>query len=633
MRKLLLILICLCLLLGNVFAASDEVTKMEAQITVNDNGTCQVTVTAEVRFSTRPTTFRLPLGADAGHISASGASYRTRTMDGVKCVIFENKSGFNGTQTFQCSYSLPCTMWETSSGQHFRAMLPAQGMDLPINRFSMTIDFPTDITAFPQWSSAYYGDVIDNYLTIQIKENTVTAKSNIVFRDHETLSMELAFAPATFTLWHLAEQTVSFDRLAFFLLYLACIVYWFVALRKRRVRSKSDPLFHFQSSAGEVPCQLYCTKADMVGIIAHWGNLGYILLRRNKRGVFRLEKQMDMGNERSTAERRLFHSIFRSTDSVEVPGNRFFAAVDAEGSVLIAHWKRRMFQQKDGKPKILLRLSLAVGLILSLMIFDILLSATPGRWFWLVVLPLLSLPLHWVIQQMIPRFYRPERWLFVGLGAVSILILYLLAVPAECGVYLFFHILLQLGVGYATRFGGQRTLPGIEQSQELLRLRKFVLRSDRNSASQCVRSDSQYFYRLLPYAEIMGVGKRFHKHFGAATTESCPWLIDEKMGSGSSNAFYLAYTELAKALRAERTMGLFRSLRSELDHISLPRIRPGSPSDNRRTGTRRGNSYTNRARRPAPHSRSGNRPTVRAGQRSTYRTQHHPNPNHTGRRS
>lgn len=626
LRKLLLILICLCLLLGNVFAASDEITRMEAQITVNSNGTCRVTVLAEVRFVTRPTTFEFPLGTDADDITASGASYDHKTRGGVECVVFENESGFYGSQIFQCSYSLPCTMWESGSGQHFSAKLPERGWEYPINHYNLSITFPTEITAFPQWSSSYYGDVIDNYMSIQVMDNTVTAESNIVFRDHETLSMELAFRPDVFTLKHLAEQTVAFDRLLYLFLYAACIIYWFVALRKNRIKTKGDPLFQFQFSAGEVPCQLYSDKVDVGGLIAHWGNLGYILLHYTRGRSFRLEKQMDMGNERSTAERRLFKSIFHSTSFIEVPGYRFLSAVNTEGSVLTAHWKRRMFQQKDGNPKVLTILCLLVGLSLSLMIFDTLLASTPGRWFWLIVLTLLSLPLYWAVQRIIPHYHRPSRWIFMGLGVGSAVILFLLASPAECGGFLFFNLLLQFGAGYVTRFGGQRTVPGQETVQELLRFRKFVAHSDRNSAKQCIKNNSQYFYTYLPYAEIMGVGERFLKHFGAVTTESCPWFVDEKNLIRSPKDFYKVYMDLLRRLRKEEALRTIRSLRGGF-YIPLPRVRPGS-----NTGSRRNHTYTSSADRASSHTRSESRTTVPAGRRSPRRTQHRVNPTRTGRR-
>ncbi len=645
MRKLLLILICLSLLLSNVFAASDEITNMDAQITVDSNGTSRVTVLAEVHFVNRPTTFLFPLGADAKDITASGASYDQKNIDGVKCIVFENESGFSGTITFQCSYTLPCTMRESADRQHFTAKLPERGWEYPINRFKLTTTFPTEITDFPRWQSAYYGDVIDNYLTIQITDNTVTAKSNIVFRDHETLTMDLDFQPDAFVLKHLAEKSVSFDRILFISLYVLCMGYWLIALWKGRDKQKKNLAFHYQFSAGEVPCQLFGENADIGALIAHWGNLGYILLRRTKGNRLRLEKQMDMENERSTAERRIFKSIFRSTSTIEVAGPRFMAAVNAEAPVLRAHWRNRMFQKKDGRPDLFLFLCLVAGFFFSLMLFDTLLPSNAGRWVWIIVLTLLTLPLYNLLQKVIPHWYRPTRRIYMGLGVGIIVVLYLLAIPVELGVYLFFNLLLQVGAGFVTRFGGQRTVPGQETVLEILSLRNLILHSNRNFAKEVVRGDSQYYYRTLPYAEILGVGKRFHKYFGAVTTDPCPWFVDERNSIPSTGSFFKIYKEFIHRIRSESRGIFLRSMAKSLA-MSLPRIRPGfgSGSSNTRksasqSGRSRGtSSHNSGTRRPSsarrPSGRSNTRPSSSPRRtQATGRSHGRSNPTYSGKRS
>ena len=626
MRKLLLILICLSLLLGNAFAASDEITKMDAQITVDNNGICTITVLAEVRFVSQPTTFLFPLGTEAGNIAASGASYSSKTIDGVKCILFENESGFSGSQSFQCSYSLPCTMVETSQGQRFTAKLPERGWELPINRYRLTITFPTEVTAFPRWHSSYYGDVIDNYLSIQVKDNTVTASSNIVFRDHETLTMELDFQPHSFALKHLAEQTVPFDRLIFISLYALCILFAIPFFRAGRGKRKKEPVLQFQSSPGDVPCQLFGRSPEAGALIAHWGNLGYILLHRTKTGRFRLEKLMDMGNERSSAERRIFKALFRSTAFIDVGGARFMNAWNTEAPVLRAHWKNRMFERKGKNPRLIRLLCLIAGFFFSLMVFDILLPATSWRWFWLFLLTPATLPLYWLLQQVPSRYYRPDRWLSIGLGAGGALILYLLASPADCGGFLFFTLLLQLAGGYVTRFGGKRTTAGTEIVEAILSFRKFIAHSDSAAAKQLVTRDSQYFYRTLPYAEILGLGNRFRKHFAPITTEACPWLVEERNGLSSPGAFYTLYTELLQQLRIQGQKGALRSLGEKLS-ASLPRLSlPSGGSSGRRrdpfAGTTRAQSRSHSPRTSSNRSRN-----------STYRrTQHRANPARTGRR-
>lgn len=630
LRKLLLILLCAVLLLGNVFAASDTITNMDAKISVDSNGVCNVTVLVDVRFSENPTTFLFPLGTDARNIMASGASYRNKTIDGMKYIVFENPSGFSGTQSFQCSYTLPCTMWESSSGQHFTAKLPEQGWEYPINRYNLTITFPTEVTAFPSWHSAYYGDVIDNYLKIQVNDQTVTAKSNIVFRDHETLTMELDFAPGTFTLKHLAEKTVGVDRLLFLLLYAVCLGYWLVALRKPRTRRLKHTTAQFQASAGELPCQLFGEKADPGALIAHWGNLGYILLRRTKSGRFRLEKQMEMETERSAAERRVFKSIFRSTSMIEVPGARFMAAVNAEAPVLRAHWGNRMFQKKDGSPKLFLYLCLGAGFFFSLMLFDTLLASSAGRWFWIIILTLLTLPLYWVLQNVIPCWYRPSRWLCFGAGIGITVILFLLASAADCGGYLFFLLLLQVSAGYCTRFGGQRTIPGQEVVAEVLSFRRFIAHSNRESAKQVVRRDSQYYYHTLPYAEILGVGNRFLKYFAPATTDACPWFVDERDAVRTPQDFYQLYIEFLRRIRGENRGKGIRALTKSIEE-ALPRIRPGSSGNS--TPRKKSSHYSDRDRVYSHSSSDPHRSSAVNRSHSPRRTQHRANPARTGRRS
>ena len=653
LRRLFLILICFCLLLGNVWAASDEITNMDGQILVDSNGICKVVVLAEVRFVSRPTTFVFPLGRDARDITASGAVFDTETIDGVVCVVFENASGFSGAQTFQCTYTLPCTMTETGSGQRFTANLPERGWAYPINRFKLTVTFPTEITAFPRWSSAYYGDVIDNYLSIQVADNTVTARSNIAFRDHETLSMELDFGPESFELKHLSEKSVPFDRLAFIFLYILCVGYWLIALGGTRLKRKKDPTLALQSSAGEIPCQLFNEKVDMGALIAHWGNLGYLFLRRSKSGRFRLEKQMDMGNERSAAERRIFGAIFRSTSFIEVPGARFLNACNAEAPVLRAHWKNRMFEKKDGKPGVFLILCTVAGFFFSLMVFDTLFGPNPGRWVWIILLTLLSLPLHRLLQKVAARYYSPSRWLYLGLGGAAGLILFLFASPAECGGYFFFNLLLQVGGGFVTRFGGKRTLPGQEAVEEILSFRHSVRQSDRNSAKQLLRRDSQYFYRMLPYAEILGMGNRFRKHFAPATTEACPWVIDERKSTLSAEEFYKIYMEFLRQLRSENASEIFKNLSALISSIlsgvsgktgSGGRSSRGSTASGR-GGSRssRGNGTSGRGGKRPPHiPRSKGSPSSDRGNDSTAshrksntprRTQHRANPARVGRRS
>lgn len=93
--------------------------------------------------------------------------------------------------------------------------------------------FPAEVTNAPEWTSGYYGDVVDNYLDIRTQENTVTAKSTAAMRDHETLTVAVQFPADTFNLRDQPGKTAGFDRIAFLVLLAAAVAFWFLRLAQR----------------------------------------------------------------------------------------------------------------------------------------------------------------------------------------------------------------------------------------------------------------------------------------------------------------------------------------------------------------------------------------------------------------
>ena len=169
------VIACVLLLTGTVFAADAEISSLTTDVTVNDDGSAQVTVTAETVFSAPVQSVRIPLGAGAKNIVLSGWAYRKTTVDGVTCLVVTNDAGFSGKQTFACTYTLPSSVTESASGQSFRLYAPQTGWEFPIDQMTLRVTFPFAVTSVPTWTSGYFDDIIDNYLNIDVTENTVTS--------------------------------------------------------------------------------------------------------------------------------------------------------------------------------------------------------------------------------------------------------------------------------------------------------------------------------------------------------------------------------------------------------------------------------------------------------------------------
>lgn len=594
-KKLFLILICICFFTGSVSAASDEISFLEVEVEVDSSGTSHVSLTLQAQFASTAKEFLIPLGTDAYDIYASG-SFDTDSRGDVEYVVYENDFGFNGTQTFSCSYSLPCAMTEDEGGQYYTLMLPEQGFALPIARYKLTIRFPVEVTELPTWESSYYQEVIDNYLNIQVNENVVVAQSNIAFRDHETVTMELQFQPESFDLRHLPGQTAGFTKIFFFLLGAVCLIYWFLRLRSKGIRVHPLQAVNMDSAAGELPCQLHGLSPDMASLFAHWGNLGYVVIRKNRRGQLYIQKTMDMGNERKPAEQRLFRALFSRSDICDIPSGRFQRAVQQEGEGLRASWQKRMFRGESGNPRILRTLALLAGAFISILCFDLLLAAKPSRWFWLVVLSIFGIVLCYLAQQVVYAFSRRDGLLRLVLGCSAILLLLIFAWNGACTLYMVLNLSLQFFCAYVTRFGGRRNGPGEELLREILGLRRFLRKADQEVSQQLLTSDSQYFYKMLPYAEMMGLGMNFVRRFGAGGEEPCRWLVSEQRKPRSALEFYTLYCEVMKELRAAQKPSRVLQLVGRL--VGPPR--PARKPANRRPANRRpANGRPTDRRKPA----------------------------------
>lgn len=559
-RRIALVLLCVLLLSVSVSAVDNEIRSLTTEITVDKNGRCNVTATAQVHFTSCPEEFYFPLNASAGSISASGADYRITSRNGVDYALFYDDAGFSGDHTFTCTYTLPCAVSKIEGEeedeflQQFLLNVIDGGWDYSILKYSLRATFPVDVPVQPTWDSAFHGDIIDNSLTIKVAGKLVTVDSVQTLIDHEILQMSLLFPDKTFTIINQAGRTLSFNQIAFFVLLAAAIVYWFLFLRSKLLllaQKRSVP--GNDATAGEIPCQLFGEKPDIAATLAHWGNLGYLTITRNRKGRIVLRKQMEMGNERSEAECKLFDTIFRSGPTCDAMSVRFRTIMRTSADSLRKLWLHRIYRKKAGSPYLLRAIVLLAAFFVSMATFDQLLPANALRWFLLPLTSLFGAALCFGVQFAMDAIYRRHRLLRLIIGLTCLILLVIFSVSADTIVLMVINLVLQLLSVLLTQFGGRRTKAGDEYVRQVLGLRRYMRKIDHEDALQNLHNDSQYFYRMLPYAECLGIGKTFCKHFAGWKPEPCPWLTDDAFTPRTPTEFYALYENLMTSIRNEPT--------------------------------------------------------------------------------
>lgn len=568
LQRFLTILLCFVLcfsLAGNVSAANAKVDLLEAELTVNEDGSCAVSFTATIQFLSPAESFAIPLAAGARDIAVSGPKHEIEEIDGVQTVVFE--SGFTGKATFLCSYTLACVVTEEESGvQHVSVALPQKGWPFPIEHYEMTVHFPAEITDYPTWRSAYHGIDIDNYLDISIEEASVRVKSLERLKDRETITMEISYSANTFDLSNQPGQTVSIATVLFWLFFVCCIGYWFFRLRTKRPKAAVRYTAVNEFTAGEIPCQLFGASPDIVGILAHWGNLGYLTIRRSRKGRVTLHKQMEMDSERSASERKLFYSLFRNSSAIDALESRVLNVSKKIGPTIRKSWIRRLYRKDSGSPFLLRAMALATAAVACLILFDLILPGNFWRWFLLPICSMAGVLLSYFVQRSILRLYTRSHLSCLILGIVSAMTLLALSIIAGCVGTMLASLLLQTFCAGMTMFGGLRNDPILVD--QLLGLRSFLRSADIEALRRLTLSDSQYFYRMLPFAEQLGVAPAFARRCGVLQPEPCPWLLDALTDPRTAPEFYTTYRQIAALIRKEFTLsqGTSKPAPSEVSH-------------------------------------------------------------------
>ena len=104
-------------------------------------------------------------------------------------------------------------------------------------------------------------------------------------------------------------------------------------------------------------------------------------------------------------------------------------------------------------------------------------------------------------------------------------------------------VALAVFIGWQTTHGGRRSPYGTEVITQTMGFRQFLLHASENHLQQMVRRDPQYFYKILPYAEAMGLGRRFVSLFHDIRLEPCQWFESADGTPLNATVFYDHYLD------------------------------------------------------------------------------------------
>ena len=522
MKRLLIVIACILALTLSVSAAAVKAEKLTVEMTVDENGTARAEVTAQLTSEGGADQLSITLGPNVSGVHVAGRKADVSRAGGQTIVTLGQEDGLSFPLDLNLSYTIRNTVAADSDAQHFSVRLLGAIKDADVEHFSAKVQMPGPFEANPDFTSGYYADGIDNFLTIRVSpEGVITADSMEPMLAGETLDLRLDTPPEYFALHNVAGRTLLIDKILMILLALFAIVYWWRALRSPLPRVEPQTRAPMGMEPGVASMLLVGERPDLALMTLNWAANGYLRAARLRGGRLLLTQLIPMGNERSSYEQEVFNQLFAKKGTVASGTGAWNAAWKKADKAARAYWYGRIFEEKPGRPGLLRICAILFCGVAALSCADRVIPSMTLRPVLLAVSVLAGIVWGAALQYGLYRLPMRGRRTPIAVLAVCLVLMIVAMRLSHGGGVLIAALLFSVLVQAALFFGPKRRQNGVDLLSDLLGWRRYLRTLTPETAEQLLTADPQYYYRTLLYAEALGVGKKFSRAFEGLELDEC----------------------------------------------------------------------------------------------------------------
>ena len=560
LRKCLGLLTVLVLLAAGLFtlsaSAENSAPRADIYCTVNADGDCLVSLSVTIHLDAGDDSLTFPLPAAATSITMNGYSASTtRSASAVHVNLSRATSGLPGDFTIRFDYMLPDVVYPIE-GRKLEMTIPIiSGFSYPITSMSYVITLPTQITTLPSFTSTYRQNGIDADLDYVIKDNMITGSIRNGLNDHESFSLTMPVEQEMFPTVSTYQRTGNPEVVPMLAVLGAALMYWLLFLRTLpppRVTANHPPE---GLTAGELGCRLTLQGGDLTMLVLSWAQLGYLLIHQDGNGRVLLHKRMEMGNERSLFEVRIFGLLFGNRRVVDCSGSHYAklcrktaGMLPGEKTMCSSHpIHRKLFRVLCCASQSICGVCLTMNLT-TITALEVLLG---------IVLVVLGAAFAWQIQNIAyGLFLRRKNGVWAGLVCLGLWTV--LGLIAGVVLIALGSAAAQLCAGFLSAYGGRRTSLNKAETGQILALRRYLKNPPKQELERRLSLDPELFFRLAPYALAMGVMKPYAAAFGKRKLPQCPYLVTKVHGKRTAGEWADVMTQIVTMMDAR-----YRQLEAE----------------------------------------------------------------------
>ena len=572
-RPLIMLILCLMLTFSVITvpaSAESAATRVDAYCTVTSDGDCMVNLAVTLRLDAAEERLSFPLPVKADNITCNGSSVSTtKTATAVLADISKFAGGMVGEFRVTFDYVLRDIVAVIPDAEdplaqpYLQLQLPLlSGFSYPVEQMTFVITLPGNVAYQPDFISTYRQDSFGSDLEYSIQGSMVSGSTKVSLNDHESVSMFMVVPHEMFPSVSTYIRQGNPEVVPMLIFAGLALLYWLLTLRTLPlIRSRNvAPIEGI--SAGELGCHLTLAGGDLTMMVVNWAQLGYILIHMDG-GRVTLHKRMDMGNERSAFEVKVFKMLFGSRRVVD--GTSLQYAKLSQKVFTMVPGERSLLKARSGNMKIFRGLLCGSQVFCGICVAMNMTGILALQILLAVILAVVGAISAWLIQEIGYRTHlRGKTRVYIGLMCCLLwLVLGLLCgeilIPGCC-------VLGQFVMSYFAAYGGRRSDMGRYDAGQILGLRHYLKRIPKADIQRLSKTDPEFFFNMAPYALALGILKPFAKQFGSKKLEQCPYLMTRVHGRRTAEEWGEMMAQAADILDA-------RYRRMEVEKFSPLRFR------------------------------------------------------------
>lgn len=563
-RRIISLVFCVLFLFSLTITASADSAASSIQIyaSVNTDGDAEVTLTLRLRMEEAVDSLTFPLPLNATDITLNDRSVTATKSSNATWVTLTDIAGFLGEYSATFHYQIPGVV-KMVEGKLTLDLPLLSGFEYPVESVNLTVMLPAAIETRPTFKSIYHQDSIETILEASVTNNLISGLITTTLKDRETLSMTMTVPAEMFSGVSTYVREGNPEIVPMSICAVLALLYWIIFLRTfpmLRIRRTTPPE---GITAGEIGNRLTLGGADLTMMVFTWAQLGYVKIHLDDDGRVILYRRMDMGNERSAFEGKVFKLLFAKRPMVDGTGPQYARLARKVASSVPG--KKILCKKGFGNPRIFRFLTCGVQIFCGVCFAMNMLTIPILQVIAAVALGILGGVSAWCIQGGMYRIHL--RYKLPLIIALILSVLWIgLGIWAGQWILAALSVAAQLVCGIAAAYGGRRSDLGRQNASQILGLRQYYKTVTKEDLNRIQQNDPEYFFNNISFAMALGVDKSFAKRFGRRKMPPCPYFscgVNSAMTAEDWNRFLHETAEILDS----------RQRRMEWEKYAIVRIR------------------------------------------------------------